>query len=363
VEEKSIIEFITTLMTAISNCVLYTEKHPLLKESIPKLITALDNLYAADSVVFTLLGDRLVFNENLLGANVPHLHIFAKKLKRKGLERVILRKGIGPEELTTFIAGMASRERVSSSQHITVGMIELSVKLEGDSITDLLNKSALNTKEIFDEISQNKGLNLDNIEKAVVGIVSTLKREQDVLRVMSPLKSYSDYTYVHATNVSVLTLFQAEAIGFQGELLHEIGVAGLLHDVGKMFVPREMLEKTAKLNEKEWGVMKQHTLYGARYLATQPDIPRLALIAAYEHHMKYDGKGYPAPKRRGHKQHMVSQLISISDFYDALRTERPYRKSMDITTVLGLMKEETGKIFNPLLVDNFLKALGFSGAI
>ena len=349
-------------MTAISNCALYTEKHPLVNELIPKLIKILDNLYTDDSVVFTLLGDRLVVNENLLEAQAPHLLTFAKKLKRKGLERVILRRGIEPEEVAAFIKAMASRERISSSPHITVGIIELNVKIESESISALLDKNILNTKEIFDEVSERKRLNMDNLERAVVGLVATLKQEQDVLRVMGPLKSYSDYTYVHATNVSVLTLFQAEALGFQGELLHEIGVAGLLHDIGKMFVPIETLEKTTKLNEGEWEEMKHHTLYGARYLATLPDIPRLALIAAYEHHMKYDGKGYPEPKKRGHKQHMVSQLVSISDFYDALRTERPYRKSMDLTTVLAIMKEEAGKIFNPVLFDNFLRVLGPSGA-
>jgi HD-GYP domain-containing protein (c-di-GMP phosphodiesterase class II) len=363
VNEGGIIEFITDMMTAIANCALYSERHPLVKELIPKLITALDKLYVADSVVFTLLGERIVFNENLLGAKALHLHTFATRLKRKGLERVILKRGIDQGELKTFIAGMASREKVSSSPHITVGMIEVSVKLEGDLMGETGDNNVKKTKEIYGGISQGKGLDMDNLEKAVVGFVSVLKRERDVLRVMSPVKSYSEYTYVHATNVSVLTLFQAEALGFQGELLHDIGIAGLLHDVGKMFVPKEMLEKTAKLNKEEWEMMKRHPLYGARYLATLPDIPRLALIVAYEHHMKYDGKGYPEPKRRGHKQHVVSQLVSISDFYDALRTERPYRKSMDITTVLELMKEETGKIFNPLLVDNFLKALGSSRAL
>jgi response regulator RpfG family c-di-GMP phosphodiesterase len=73
--------------------------------------------------------------------------------------------------------------------------------------------------------------------------------------------------------------------------------------------------------------------------------------------MKFDGSGYPDTKRRGRKQHLISQLVTISDFFDALRTERPYRKALDVQTIIGLMKESAGRDFNPLLIDNFLNAL------
>jgi HD-GYP domain-containing protein (c-di-GMP phosphodiesterase class II) len=196
-----------------------------------------------------------------------------------------------------------------------------------------------------------------SLEDAVVGFVATLKREMNVLRIISPVKAYSEYTYVHATNVSVLTIFQAEALGLKGESLHDTGIAGLMHDMGKMFVAKDVLEKPGKLDAEEWNQMKQHPVLGAKYLAALPDVPKLALVAAFEHHMKFDGSGYPDTKRRGKRQHIVSQMVAVADFFDALRTERPYRKAMDIAAILGLMKEATGKDFNPLLVENFFGAL------
>jgi len=103
--------------------------------------------------------------------------------------------------------------------------------------------------------------------------------------------------------------------------------------------------------------MKQHPAAGAKYLSALPDVPKLSMITAFEHHMKFDGSGYPSTKRQGKKQHIVSQMVAIADFFDALRTERPYRKAMDIATIIGLIKEATGKDFNPLLVENFFSAL------
>jgi HD-GYP domain-containing protein (c-di-GMP phosphodiesterase class II) len=134
-------------------------------------------------------------------------------------------------------------------------------------------------------------------------------------------------------------------------------MAGLLHDIGKMFVSSDVLEKEAKLNDEEWVAMKKHPVYGAMYLATLPDIPKYALVAAYEHHMKFNGLGYPATRKKGRTQHIISQIIAISDFFDALRTDRPYRKALDVPVIVGLINDSSGKDFNPLLVENFLRSL------
>jgi HD-GYP domain-containing protein (c-di-GMP phosphodiesterase class II) len=124
-----------------------------------------------------------------------------------------------------------------------------------------------------------------------------------------------------------------------------------------VFVSKEVLEKQTRLDGTEWDEMKKHPIQGAVYLSTLQDVPKLALIAAFEHHMKFNGKGYPETKRRGRKQHIISQLVAISDFFDAIRTERPYRKALEVQAVVRLMKEAAGNDFNPMLVDNFLNAL------
>jgi HD-GYP domain-containing protein (c-di-GMP phosphodiesterase class II) len=355
--QKEMNEFISLLMTALSNCALYSEDHPLVREFSVKAHGEIGGLYVNDSLAITLLGDSLVFNETPLVDAGPHLHSFAKKLKRKGIEKIVIEKGVTPDELKKFIAAIASTEKVISSPHISVGMVEVKFGAEGDDVSAIVRENIKKVKALFQEVNKFRRLDMVSLEDAVIAFIATLKREMNVLRVISPVKSYSEYTYVHATNVSVITLFQAEALGLKGENLHDVGIAALMHDVGKMFIPKEVLEKPGKLNEEEWNQMKQHPVAGAKYLSALPDLPKLAMIAAFEHHMKFDGNGYPGTKRKGNKQHIVSQMVAIADFFDALRTERPYRVAMDIATIIGLMKEGVGRDFNPLLVENFFVAL------
>ena len=101
-----------------------------------------------------------------------------------------------------------------------------------------------------------------------------------------PLREMDEYTFTHSLNVCILNLAQGMSLGFKGQLLHDFGIAAMLHDVGKQFVPEEILNKPGNLEEDEWEFMRQHTLRGAEYLLNNPGIPRLAVICAFEHHMK-----------------------------------------------------------------------------
>jgi len=350
-------EFISLLMTALSNCALYSEDHPLVREFSVKAHGEMEDLYVNGSFAITLLGDILVFNEIPLADAGPHLHNFAKKLRRKGIEKIVVEKGVTPDEFKKFIAAIVSTEKAVSTPHITVGMVEVKLGAEGADVSTMVRENIGKVRALFQDMSKFRKLDMVSLEDAVIAFVATLKREMNVLRVISPVKSYSEYTYVHATNVSVITLFQAEALGLKGESLHDVGIAALMHDVGKMFVAKEVLEKPGKLDDAEWDQMKQHPAAGAKYLSVLSDIPKLAMIVAFEHHMKFDGSGYPDTKKKGKRQHIVSQMVAIADFFDALRTERPYRKAMEIAAIIGLMREATGKDFNPLLVENFFIGL------
>ncbi|MCL5024364.1 MAG: HD domain-containing protein [Nitrospirae bacterium] len=316
-----------------------------------------EELYSDDTLTLTLLGDSLVFNNSPVTDKGTHISSLKRRLKRKGIEKIVLKKGLGIEEFKKFIAGVASTEKVVSSPHLSVGMVEVRFNSAGTDVSALINENIAKVKGLCQGIAKFRRLDIVSLEDAVTGFITTLKKETNVLRVVSPMKSYSEYTYVHATNVSVLAIFQAEALGMKGENLHDVGLAGLLHDVGKLFVSKEVLEKVTKLDLEEWNAIKTHPVFGARYLATLSDVPKLALIAAFEHHMKFDGSGYPETKRRRNHQHIISQIVAIADFFDALRTERPYRRALESPKVVQLMKEATARDFNPLLVDNFVGAL------
>ena len=148
----------------------------------------------------------------------------------------------------------------------------------------------------------------------------------------------------------------AESLGFRGENLHQMGVASLLHDVGKLFIPEEILNKPGKLSQDERAIIETHTVKGARYLLGLEGIPKLAVISALEHHLKYDGSGYPSIKG-GWTPNIASQIICVADVFDAMRSKRSYQEAMPLTKIEEILRNGSGKAFNPQLVDHFLKLI------
>ncbi|MEW6068299.1 MAG: HD domain-containing phosphohydrolase [Nitrospirota bacterium] len=353
-----IFDFISCVVTAMSEVSLYSKDHPAIAEISEKAANIIDGLFVEDSFNITLLGKNFMINDTPVIEKGMHIETFRKKLKAKGIEKVIIKKGVLAEEIQRFIYEIALKNMTpSSSEHILVGTVQVRFKSPEADTLAIMSENISLVRNAYDGISRFKKLDIFGLEDAVMGFVSALKSEANVLHVISPVKSYSEYTYVHAANVSTLTIFQAESLSLKGEDLYEAGLAGLLHDIGKLFVSKEVLEKEKGLDGSEWTEMKKHPIHGALYLSTLEEVPKLAVIAAFEHHMKFDGTGYPDTKRRGRKQHLISQLVAISDVFDAMRTERPYQKARELPVIVAVFKEMAGKDFNPVLVDNFLNAL------
>ncbi|MDA8084804.1 MAG: HD domain-containing protein [Nitrospiraceae bacterium] len=350
-------ELISCLMTAISSCGLYSAKHPVVREFSARAFGIIEEFCSHGDVHVTLIGESVIFNDVPFIERKVHIVNFIRRLRRKKIDKIIFSKTPDLSEMDAFVIGMASGGKVPSTGHISVGVVEVRLKNPGDTADALLDGGLSRVRETFQGVSRFRELDMVGLEDAVIDFLGVLKKEMNILRIVGPVKTHNEYTYVHATNVSVLSIFQAERLGFPQETLRDIGLAGLLHDVGKMFVTNEVLDKKGKLDECEWTEMKKHPVYGALYLARLSEAPPLAAIVAFEHHMKFNGTGYPETKRTGKTQHIVSQIVAISDFFDALRTTRPYRKPLEVPAISRMMREGMGTDFNPVLVEKFLASL------
>jgi putative nucleotidyltransferase with HDIG domain len=159
------------------------------------------------------------------------------------------------------------------------------------------------------------------------------------------LREFDEYTTTHSLNVSVLTMALAEWLGFGAQDVRAFGVAGLLHDLGKVKVPLEILNKAGKLDERERAVMNSHPVEGARLIiAEEPELD-MAAVVAYEHHIMLNGGGYPSFKYQ-RDCHDASKLVHVCDVYDALRTNRPYRDAWPFGKVLAYLEERSGVEFD-----------------
>ncbi len=361
--------FISTLMIAISNCSLYSKGHLAFDELAVKALSVLEESMEEQFEIMIIDNDLVVNGTPIRKAGL-HGSNLIKRLRRKGVSRVDFQKGVSLNEIKQFIIDIAEPgAALKKYPHIRTGAVD--VKLGGMALhTDVDLDFDINglsysppdevekVKDVLHSASPFKKLNIAGLEEIVVHFIATFRKEAAILKYLSPVKSYSEYTYTHATNVTVLSVFQAESLGIKDDLLHEIGVAALLHDAGKLFISTEILEKKGPLNDREFDEIKKHPMHGAKYLAKMDNLPRLAPIIAFEHHMRYDGSGYPQlHMKKGGRQHICSQIIAVSDFFDALRSRRPYRESMNVKQIFALMRKGVNRDFNPFLVDNFIRLM------
>jgi hypothetical protein len=357
--------FVTLLMGAVANCSLYSPEHPAVADFSQRAARELAEGIPADGrVEIMLIGSDLVINGIPLRDAGVHGRGLIKRLRRRGLGRVDFLPGITGREIAQFAADLLGvKAALPTWPHIRTGTIELRLgagdaaggecSAEPESGEDRIER----LQEIISPQPRFQRLDTIGIEEVVASFIATMRREANVLHLISPVKTHSEYTYTHASNVMALSLIQAESLGIRGELLRDLGVAALLHDIGKLQVPRTVLDKSGELEAEEWEEFLKHPLYGAWYLAKIEGLPRLAPIVALEHHLRYDGQGYPRMRSYRRGQHICSQIVSIADFFDALRSRRPYKRDWEIPEILALLEQGAGTEFNPDLVDNFSRIL------
>jgi HD-GYP domain-containing protein (c-di-GMP phosphodiesterase class II) len=169
---------------------------------------------------------------------------------------------------------------------------------------------------------------------------------------------YDEYTFAHSVNTAILSVSLGTYLSFDKQKIAILGAAGLMHDIGKMSVPHEIINKPGKLTDEEWKQVKRHPVEGALLLADVPGISKLAMVASFEHHQRGDDQGYPSVDGEL-RTHPFSQIVSIADAYDALTAARVYynvQMPPDQAVRILIKKRHTG--FNPMLMKAFINMVG-----
>ena len=370
---KEIQDFVRYVVSAVASASLYSpdhrQVHRLGGEAFAYLQTA---LAAEEEIVLLLIEDELVCNKTPLDGSL-YLSKFIKIFHDKGIEHLRFLPQVEFDELRLLIVSLSSQADnetgVRSSAHIHLGKLEILTDSAGaGKPVEESQKSSRSfeeisclEKEIFADIyecaKENRAFSMAGINEIVSASIHAFKELSGPFQLLEKLLALGDYTFTHSTNVCILNLAQAKSIGIEGRLLHDVGVAALLHDIGKLSVPEEILSKPGALSPEEREIIHQHPVRGAHYLLAMSGVPKLAVICAFEHHMKFDGTGYPAVSI-GWSQNLCSQITAVSDYFDALRTNRSYRGALEYTTVAAMLVEASGTYLHPLLTRNFLYMLG-----
>lgn len=202
-----------------------------------------------------------------------------------------------------------------------------------------------------------KQVEIEKIEPIVAAITGSIFRNPDAIISLLRIKQADKYTFQHSVAVSTLLISFCRALDIDRATIELVGIGGLLHDIGKMKIPDQILNKPARLSEREFEFIKKHVSYGSQILENTPGISPISVIIAAEHHERYDGSGYP----RGLKNDEISlygQMASIVDVYDALTSNRIYHSGVEPAEALKKLLEWSDFHFNTPLVHNFIRNIG-----
>lgn len=187
----------------------------------------------------------------------------------------------------------------------------------------------------------------ENFSEATNNVADALMKtivDNDAVAVdISMLKVSDEYTFKHSVDVATMAMIIGKKYGLSDKELHELGIAGLLHDVGKTKIPLEVLNKPAKLTDEEFALMKQHTLFGFEILKKRNEFPDSIMRGVLQHHEKLNGRGYPLGVSAD-KIHPYARIIAVADVYDALVTERPYKSGFPKNTAAEMIMAMTGEL-------------------
>jgi HD-GYP domain-containing protein (c-di-GMP phosphodiesterase class II) len=345
---------------------LYPPDHPRLAEVADRLVTQVAVMTGTRPEVSVFLADnRLIFDDTPLpGGDTLARGVFTA-LRAHGFHRLTLRRGLEAQEVIEFASAVANAApgaragALQSSAHVRLSAI--------DTLTDLEHRGQLtyavspthddSLEHVWRGVLEQRRLDLDATEFMVLALSRTLEENAAAMLPLAELKSHDDYTVAHITNVALLTTALGEAVGFSADALRELAIAALLHDIGKLRVPAEVLNEPNRLSDEQRALISRHPEDGASILLAAQGVPELAVVVAFEHHMHFDGRaGYPQP-RRPWTMNLASEMTHIADVFDALRSNRPYRAGLPVDRIATIMRGDAGTVFDPTLVGIFLEVV------
>jgi len=371
--------FASKLLAAVQFQQLYPPRHPHVEQGIKDLFEQLSKqLELRGAIRLAVTPTEFLFGSIQIPLDGELLEEMAKLLHAAGVQKLEFFAGLEEWETRKFLdllmatpdqlwalGGLTEAIASEGITHVVVSTIKIGTAGTAGT-TD--PESLFRTWEAYSTglrlVQSIRGrvradgtiTNVDKAKEFARELVELAVRETQPLLAVQALKTHDDYSYTHSVNVAMLTVAIATSLDFPPDHLHEIGVAALLHDVGKELIPLEVLNKPGKLDEEEWVIVNRHGRDGARMLAATDGIGDLPPVVSYEHHLAYHDDLRADPDW---SPHLASEIVCIADVYDALRSERPYREGLPPEKSMKIMEEDVGRLFDPDLFEGFFKMMGY----
>jgi putative nucleotidyltransferase with HDIG domain len=362
--------FLSAFAHALAAMTLYAAGHPARERAIDEAFQELQDLQAgAPQALFTFLGDEIVFG------NLPVRELkawdWARRLAQAGIQRLEFAERVGRDDFEQFLEEVLARLTLSAidtaearqlrSSSIRFGSV--GVKGGGEqsaqpiaTISYALSEEAETIRWCHTEVQARGIVPLVEVEAVIRSLSIAMHGGRQIVIPLLQLKEFDQYTTTHCLNVAVLAMGLAEYLKLEARDVRAFGISGLLHDIGKVRIPLEVLTKPGRFTDDERALMNQHPTEGARIILKSEEQLDLPAVVAYEHHIMLNGGGYPTLRFR-RDCHRASKLVHVCDVYDALRTHRPYREAWPQEKALRYLEDRSGTEFDPELVTAFVRMM------
>jgi len=351
----------------------YPAAHPWSEETVSELFDAIRALHREGvDVQLTFYQGEVLMGDQLLPEESVLFDGLARDISASGGRSFLLKRGLTPIEVRAFVGCLAAGEdeirrrgglskmlEAEGAENIRVSAVEMlgdDVML-GSSPSDAYADAITLMHEIDRRESAGRVPDVRRTTNVVRSLVDNVLTDRAAILRLTGLHDFDQYTFYHSANVGVLSVAIGSMISQDHRFLSILGVAGLLHDVGKLALSSEIINKPGSLTPEEWAAMRAHPVIGAQMVASMPGIDKAAVVAVLEHHQRFDGSGYPKPFGN-QRQHLVSRIIALADGYDAMTSRRSYSAARQHDQAFSIITSSMGTSFDPSLVQLLIKMLG-----
>ncbi|MBY0497832.1 MAG: HD-GYP domain-containing protein [Cyanobacteria bacterium] len=363
-------DIVRRLGAAVRAAELYAPTHPLVLRTAGGLHAAVTPLLVSNqAVIVGFLEDDVVVNDFRLPRGSGNLAGLLRDMRDRKIEKVTFGRGLEVTDIRALMDELADKTaRTSVGDRLTargirrIQVAKLAIEDPDESEVGLQAAQQMYSKAVSsaETIWQSAKAGEPDPTQAR-GIIDNLSRlvyqDRTSLLALTALKRHDNYTFTHMVNVAALSMALARSLDLDGALLREFGFAALMHDIGKVNTPLEILNKPDKLTNEEFDIMKQHVVDGAHILRRTPETPALAPVVAFEHHLKQDLSGYP--ENIGSRTlNLCTMVVSVVDVFDALRSNRAYRAGLATDRIKHIMGQQEGTAFNRTLLRRFVNLMG-----
>ena len=364
-------DLIRRLGATVRAAELYAPAHPLVQRTAAGLHSVLAPLLeGSPTIIVGFLEDDVVVNDFRLTRGSAVMAGLLRDMRDRKVEKITFGRGLEITDLRVLMDELGDRtartaigDRLTARgiRRVQISKVAVEEEETGDvglaAAKQMYSQAVTSAETIWAATKAGQPPNPNDARGIIDSLSNFVSHDRTSLLALTALKRHDNYTFTHMVNVAALSMAMARSLDLSGPMLREFGFAALMHDIGKVRTPPEILNKPDALNAEELTIIKQHVIDGAHVLRKTPETPALAPVVAFEHHLRQDLSGYP--ENIGHRTlNLCTMVVSIVDVFDALRSNRAYRSGLATDRIKHIMSQQESTAFNKTLLRRFVNLMG-----